>query len=137
VPNIALRHSSLSIETFDDDLRSLITEMTMTMLAENGIGLAAPQVEILRRVIVVKFPVRHLINPRVIESTQELCSLKEGCLSIPNQQVVVQRPSRVNVEYQDLDGEKHVRWFAGLESRVIQHEIDHLDGILMIDRKMI
>lgn len=133
-PHVVLRQKAKFVEKFDDDLKKLVIDMTKTMFSEKGVGLAAPQVGVSLRVIVVSSKTGCFVNPRITETSNELSSLKEGCLSIPARQVVIQRPSKINVEYQDLSGEKHQQWFSGLESRIIQHEIDHLDGILMTDR---
>ena len=114
--------------------------MIDTMYMDNGIGLAAPQVGISKKIIVVdptfgddENSLRDMINPEIIETEKE-CELEEGCLSIPGVFEMVTRPEKITVKYHDVDGEEHRLEADGLLARVIQHEIDHLEGILFIDR---
>ncbi len=133
-----LRQPAREVVEIDEDLRLLIADMFETMYDAEGIGLAGPQVGVSRRVIVVD--VREegseplaLVNPRLVESSKETGKSDEGCLSIPGVAAPVERPLRVVVEA--LTGEGHpVRLEAeGLLGRCLQHEIDHLNGILFID----
>ena len=133
-PNFVLRQIASPIATFDESLKSLVSDMFETMTRERGIGLAAPQVGISLKVIVTSIDSHCLINPRIIESSNEMCNFLEGCLSIPGKKVNVRRPESIHIEYNDLSGVQCAEWLKGLKSRVIQHEIDHLDGILMTDR---
>ncbi len=137
-----LRERADEVEVFDDDLRSLVKDMFITMAAAEGAGLAAPQVGVGRRVLVAEVssaegeePTRvALVNPRVVESSVEVDRSSEGCLSIPGVTEVVSRPESVTLEGLDPDGQPVRIEADGLLSRVLQHEVDHLDGILFIDR---
>jgi peptide deformylase len=133
-----LRAEARPVEVFDDRLREEVARMGALMNDSLGIGLAATQVGILHRVLVYRVehdsPVNALVNP-VIEwtgSDEEL--LEEGCLSLPGVHVDVERPVYVRVRAQDATGEPILIEASGLEARVIQHEIDHLDGVLILDR---
>lgn len=134
-----LRAPAEEVGEFDDDLRALVRSMYDTMYAAEGIGLAGPQVGVSRRVIVVdvheeEHPPFALVNPRVVESGKATDKSEEGCLSIPGVSGVVERPSRVVVEGRDEQGEEVRIEADGLLGRCLQHEIDHLDGVLFIDR---
>ncbi len=133
-----LRAPSRPVETIDAEVRTLIDDMIETMHAYDGIGLAAPQVGVPIRVFV--YDVREpevepgvLINPEVVESAG-LVKESEGCLSIPNLTEIVERASDVVVRGLDRNGEETTITASGLLSRCLQHEIDHLDGVLFIDR---
>lgn len=134
-----LRKPAQEIGEIDEDLRVLIADMFETMYDAEGIGLAGPQVGVSRRVIVVdvnedgasRFA---LVNPRVVESSREKSKEEEGCLSIPGLSAAVERPDRVVVEGLDEHGRPVKIESEGLLGRCLQHEIDHLDGILFIDR---
>jgi peptide deformylase len=135
----ALRTPAVDIQTVDDDLRALIRDMFETMYDAEGIGLAGPQIRVGQRVIVVD--VREddghplaLINPRILESSRESERAEEGCLSIPGIAGVVERAQRVVVEGLDENGEPVKIEAEGLLARCLQHEIDHLDGVLFVDR---
>jgi peptide deformylase len=134
----ALRSKARPIEVFDDALRAEIARMGALMHDSLGIGLAATQVGALRRVLVYRVehdsPVNALVNPEIEWSGREKEWMEEGCLSLPSVHVDVERPVRVRVRAQDARGEPIVIEAAGLEARVIQHEIDHLDGVLILDR---
>lgn len=141
-PDPVLRQTAHPVESFDDELRELACAMVGTMRRERGIGLAAPQVGFRRRLIValqMKMPDDTevdslvLVNPRVVATGGELWSYEEGCLSIPGINAVVLRPTRVEVEYQDLDGEVQRVEDDSILGRILLHEIDHLDGKLFID----
>jgi peptide deformylase len=133
-----LRSKARPIEVFDDALRDEIARMGALMHDSLGIGLAATQVGALRRVLVYRVehesPVNALVNPEIEWSGREKEWMEEGCLSLPSVHVDVERPVRVRVRAQDAHGEPVVIEAAGLEARVIQHEIDHLDGVLILDR---
>ena len=124
-----------------EGVRDLVRDMKETMLSMNGIGLAAPQVGVNLRVIVVQLmsvgklvgPVQEMINPVIQSASEDFVEYEEGCLSIPGEYIKLERPRSIDVKFQDLRG-KYKRWnLKGLEARVVQHEIDHLDGILMVD----
>lgn len=141
-PDPILRATSDAISSFDDALRELAGAMAATMHREKGIGLAAPQIGLTKRLIVVlqmKTPEDTdaqplvLVNPRVVSTGGELWSYEEGCLSIPGVTAAVLRPTQVGVEYQDLDGEIHKIVDENMLGRILLHEIDHLDGKLFID----
>lgn len=134
-----LRTRAAEVEEVDDDLRRLIDDMFLTMYRAEGVGLAGPQVGVSRRVIVVDVhdeEVRPfaLINPRIVESSAAREKGEEGCLSIPGLSAAVERPAHVVVEGLDRDGNPMRVAGDGLLGRCLQHEIDHLDGILFIDR---
>jgi peptide deformylase len=127
------------VEQFDDDLRELAESMAETMYAAPGIGLAAPQVGVETRLAVVDVTSGEepghllvLVNPEIVESSGAEIDV-EGCLSIPGISDKVQRSFRITVEAQDLEGNPHRLEAEGLEARAIQHEIDHLDGVLFTD----
>lgn len=134
-----LRQRAEVVAEVDDALRRLAQDMFDTMYEADGVGLAAPQVGLLTRLIVVDpreqgvEPVA-LVNPRVVELGGETDRAEEGCLSIPGVRDVVERPVKATVEALDLDGEPIRIEAEGLLARVLQHEIDHLEGILFPDR---
>ena len=124
-----------------DEVRDLVSNMKETMLAENGIGLSAPQVGVNLRVIVIQLmsagklvgPVQEMINPVITSYSDDSMEYEEGCLSIPGEYIRINRPRSIHVKFQTLSG-KYKKWFLkGLEARIVQHEIDHLDGRLMTD----
>ena len=139
-PDPALRMRANDVDGVDDSVAALVERMTTLMQEARGVGLAAPQVGVLRRVLVYQTsdddPVVALINPRLTGSSDELETLDEGCLSLGAASVVVpvERPSGVTVEATTPGGEQVTVEAEGLEARVIQHELDHLDGVLIIDR---
>jgi peptide deformylase len=122
------------VKTIDDEVRRLIDDLFETMDAAKGIGLAANQVGIARRVAVVDVDGDRfaMIDPRVVEA-EGRAGAEEGCLSIPEIYADVTRPERVVIEALDQDGNRYRKEAAGLKARAIQHEIDHLDGILFLD----
>jgi peptide deformylase len=133
-----LREMCREVEAIDDDVRALVDDLLETMYAEDGIGLAAPQIGVPLRVFV--YDVRDdelkpgvLVNPRIVEATGKQKEV-EGCLSIPGLDEVVERSGHVVVEGLDRDGEPVRIEATGLLSRCLQHENDHLDGVLFIDR---
>lgn len=134
-----LRRRADEVEAVDDALRTLIDDMFETMYKAEGVGLAGPQIGISRRVIVVdvreegKQPFA-MVNPRVVDASKELERAEEGCLSMPGLAAAVERPARVIVEGLDRDGQPLRVEGDELLGRCLQHEIDHLDGILFVDR---
>jgi len=134
-----LRQKASAVTAMTPELRSLIADMFDTMYAEEGVGLAAPQVGVGHRVIVVDprdDAIRPfaLVNPDIVEASEETERDEEGCLSLPGLKDMVERPSRVVVTGWNADGEPRRIDADGLLARVLQHEVDHLDGILFIDR---
>ncbi|MDX1673435.1 MAG: peptide deformylase [Longimicrobiales bacterium] len=134
-----LRQECAEVEEIDDELRRLAQDMFDTMYDADGVGLAAPQVGVTKRLIVVDpreegVAPRALVNPRILSTGEETDRAEEGCLSIPGLKEVVEREATVVVEAEGLDGET-VRIDAdGLQARVLLHEIDHLNGVLFVDR---
>ena len=134
-----LRQEASPVAEVDDDLRRLAQDMFDTMYEAEGVGLAAPQIGVLKRLIVVDpreqdvEPVA-LVNPRIVETGTDTERAEEGCLSIPGLREVVERSATVTVEALDLDGETTRLEAEGLHARVLLHEIDHLDGVLFLDR---
>lgn len=142
-----LRREADEITVFDDELRSLVRDMFETMYHADGIGLAAPQIGISKRIIVVDLrrpdgddeddgePERvAIVNPTITHESRETYKQSEGCLSIPGLEEIVERPLAVRVEGKDPDGNDLVIEAEDLFGRALQHEIDHVDGILFIDR---
>ena len=130
-----LRKKSREVENINDRIKLLLEDMVETMYENNGVGLAAPQVGVLRRVIVVDVgdgPIK-LINPEILEKKGESLDA-EGCLSVPNEFGNVLRPEYVKVEYLNEEGEKKLIEGEGLLARALCHEIDHLNGILFTDK---
>jgi peptide deformylase len=139
-PDPRLKQKSIAVAQVDDDLRGLMDDMLETMYAAPGIGLAAPQVGVLRRVIVVdtakdeadRSPLC-MANPEIIWVSDDDNSYEEGCLSVPEHYAAVVRPRAVKVRYLGIDNQAHELAADGLLATVLQHEMDHLDGILFID----
>ena len=133
-----LRSKARPIDVFDDALRDEISGMAALMHDSMGIGLAATQIGTLHRVLVYRVehnsPINALINPELEWSGKEKEWMEEGCLSLPGVHVDVERPVDVRVRAQDPRGKPIVIEASGLEARVIQHEMDHLDGVLILDR---
>jgi peptide deformylase len=133
-----LRASALAVERFDEQLSREVERMGQLMQDALGIGLAATQVGVLNRVLVYRAyeedPVMALVNPVIEWSSEELETAEEGCLSLPGVHVEVERPLRIRVRAQDAAGEPVELEADGLRARVIQHEVDHLDGVLILDR---
>ena len=129
-----LRQRSQEVGTVDDEVRRLIDDMYETMDAARGVGLAANQVGVARRVAVVDADEDRfvMIDPVILES-EGRAAAEEGCLSIPEIYGDVSRPERVVIEATDRDGNRYRKEATGLKARAIQHEIDHLDGILFLD----
>jgi peptide deformylase len=133
-----LRASAVEVERFDEQLNAEIARMGELMSDALGVGLAANQVGILHRVLVYRAdpdePVTALVNPVIEWRSDELETAEEGCLSIPDVHVEVERPARIRTRARDAAGDEIEVEAEGLEARVIQHEVDHLDGILILDR---
>jgi len=139
IPDPVLRKVASPVAEITDGTRQLLDDMAETMYDAPGIGLAAPQVNISERIIVMDCgrdeepELYKMINPEIIASSQERSVLEEGCLSIPNQTADVERPAHVDVRYLDVDGNEQILHCEGLLAACVQHEIDHLDGVLFID----
>lgn len=140
IPDPRLKYKSINVENFDKNLEKIINDMFDTLSASgNGIGLAAPQVNIHQRIIVMdlredeKSNPQIFINPRIIKFSSEKNINEEGCLSIPEFYAEVERPSKIEVEWFDSKGKKLKKEMTGLLSICMQHEIDHLNGVLFID----
>ena len=160
VPDPRLKTVSAPVESFDDELKTLVADMFETMYAANGIGLAAIQVGVPRRVLVIdlqpedpdaepeectahgghshthqplKKEPRVFVNPEILDPADEFNTYQEGCLSVPEIYADVDRPKACRVRWQDLDGQVHEEEMEGLLATCIQHEMDHLEGILFID----
>jgi peptide deformylase len=136
-PDPALRLTANEVVDFDEDLQRLADRMMGLMHDAQGVGLAATQVGILRRLFVFEPDedgARAVVNPRIVERADETATEEEGCLSLQGVRVPVERATRLTLAGQDTAGED-VRWeLEGLGARVVQHELDHLDGVLIIDR---
>lgn len=163
VPDPRLKTVSTPVETFDDELKTLVADMFETMYDAPGIGLAAIQVGVPQRVLVIDlqepdmdaepeecghdhgdgegshkhYPVKNdprvFINPEILDPAEDLATYQEGCLSVPEIYADVDRPATCRVRYQDVDGNTHEEALDGLMATCIQHEMDHLEGILFID----
>ena len=139
-PNKLLRQVSKTVEKVGKDEKQLMDDMLDTMYAANGIGLAAIQIGIPKRIIVMdisrdenkKEPI-YFVNPIIKNRNTEKNTYEEGCLSVPNQFAEIDRPSKCEVEYLDYDGNKKLLKAEGLLATCIQHEMDHLEGVLFID----
>lgn len=134
-----LRKKSKPVTVFDERLKILVDDMVETMHHADGVGLAAPQIGILKQVIVFDLydddgPMA-LINPRIVDKTGIQIE-EEGCLSLPGRHGMVERPYEVTVQYEDVTGESYELTGEELLSRVLCHEIDHLNGILYIDKQL-
>ena len=162
VPDPRLKTVSKPVETFDDELKTLVSDMFETMYAARGIGLAAIQIGVPLRVLVIDLqepdpeaepeechhdhgdghahthqPIKNdprvFVNPEILDPAEELNTYQEGCLSVPEIYADVDRPKACRVRWQDLDGNVHEEAMEGLMATCIQHEMDHLEGILFID----
>ena len=134
-----LRRRTDEVDSFDEELQSLIDDMVDTMYAAPGVGLAANQVGVSKRLMVIDLSVGKnpdelhvFVNPEIVESEGSVTE-EEGCLSIPDFVEIVTRPERVKVRYKDRHGHPREMWGQGLMARALCHEIDHLDGMLFID----
>ena len=140
VPHPVLKQVSKPVETVDDELRALMDDMLETMYAAPGIGLAAIQIGVPKRMLVMDLDQkdggrkpRLFINPKVVWASEELAKMEEGCLSVPEVWEDVERPARITAEYLDRDGALQTLEADGLLATCLQHEIDHLNGVLFID----
>jgi peptide deformylase len=140
IPDPILRKKAASVERVDDELRRLMDDMLATMYDAPGVGLAAPQVGILRRVIVMdaardEDPPEPLVmaNPEILTFSDELRVHEEGCLSIPDHTAEVERPAKARIAFLDREGKRQETELEGIWSTLVQHEIDHLNGVLFID----
>lgn len=139
-PDPALKRKCKPVRQVDDSIRSLMDDMLETMYEAPGVGLAAPQVGVLKRVIVVdvtgageeRAPVR-MANPKLIELSEEFELYEEGCLSFPDQYADVKRPAHIRVRFLDHENEIREIEADGMRATCIQHEMDHLDGVLFVD----
>lgn len=142
-----LRERAKEIDvTVEEGLQTLIDNMHQTMVEADGVGIAAPQVGIAKRLLIVDGapfgeddPVlaafnRVMINPVLIEESQETCEYSEGCLSVPNIHADITRPSKIKVKYLNREYKEVVEEFDGFACRMVQHEMDHLDGKMFVDR---
>ncbi|SFR84121.1 peptide deformylase [Sphingomonas jatrophae] len=144
-PDPRLRVKSTPVETFDDALQTLIDDMFETMYDAPGIGLAAIQIGVPQRVLVIDLqededaegkPVRNprvFINPELFDPSDDKTLYNEGCLSVPDQYAEVERPTRIHARWRDRDGNSHEEALDGLLATCLQHEMDHLEGVLFID----
>ncbi|MBN2971910.1 peptide deformylase [Roseomonas aeriglobus] len=145
IPDAGLRAVAEPVPQVDDAVRTLIDDMFDTMYDARGIGLAATQVGVEKRVVVIDLqegededgkPIRDpkaFVNPEILWVSEELSKYNEGCLSIPEQYAEVERPARCRVKWLDRDGKDHEQEMDGLLATCMQHEIDHLNGVLFID----
>jgi len=151
-----LKSKAVRVKQFDKSLRALADDMIETMRAAEGVGLAAPQIGVLRRVVVVEVPAENeemedgtlkeikppelfvMVNPEIVEPSEERFAMLEGCLSLPGWYGEVPRPAEVTIRYQDLQGKEHKIKRAVARGytigRIAQHELDHLDGVLFTER---
>jgi peptide deformylase len=153
-PNPLLKKVSKPVDKIDDALHSFMKDMVSTMYAEEGVGLAAVQVGVLKRILVIDVDYkteehdhhhgcdhvhvinanpRYFINPEIVEFSKECSSYNEGCLSFPDARSEVVRPKEVTVKYLDFFGKEKVEKMSGLLATCIQHEVDHLNGITFVD----
>jgi len=145
VPDPRLRQISSPVEKVDDGVRALVADMFETMYAAPGIGLAAIQVGVPKRLLVIDLqeeedeegkPIRHprvFINPELFDPSEEHSVYNEGCLSVPDQYAEVERPASIHARWLDRDGTAHEEAIDGMLATCLQHEMDHLEGILFID----
>jgi len=139
-PNKLLRQVSKSVEKIGDEERALMDDMLDTMYDAPGIGLAAIQIGVPKRIIVIdisrdenKKEPRYFVNPVIKNKNEEKAKYEEGCLSVPDQFAEIERPNTCEVEYLDYNGKRQILKADGLLATCIQHEIDHLEGVLFID----
>ena len=139
-PDPFLRQKSTKVEEVNDEIRSLMNDMAETMYDAPGIGLAAIQIGVPKRVIVIDLSKEgekknpfYFVNPKIITKSKQDASYEEGCLSVPNQFAEISRPDTCRVDFLDYEGNKKTLEAEGLLATCIQHEMDHLEGILFID----
>ena len=133
--NPELRKISREVRIINKHVLTLLDDMKETLHVAQGVGLAAPQVGVLRRIAIVEFADKYyeLINPRILKSSGEEIG-EEGCLSVPGVRGKVKRPETITVTYTDRAGKRHKEEITGILARVFCHEIDHLDGVLFVDK---
>ena len=139
-PNKILRQKSSIVEKVDKDIQKLMDDMLETMYAAPGIGLAAIQVGVAKRIIVLDIAPKdsprnpmYFINPEIVQRSENHVTYEEGCLSVPGQFAEIDRPEKCHIKYLDYQGEKKEIKAEGMLATCIQHEMDHLEGILFID----
>ena len=134
--DIFLRRKAKRVDKIDDTVRNIAANMIRTMIENNGIGLAANQVGILKQIIVVLVnnEPKVMINPEILDFSKDDCIITEGCLSFPQQFYDIQRPEKVKVKYRCLSGKPMIEWYEGIEARCILHEIDHIKGIVFTEK---
>ncbi|HOI64696.1 MAG TPA: peptide deformylase [Mesotoga sp.] len=135
IGNPLLRLVSKKIEVFDEKLREFVEELSKAMYVEDGVGLAAPQVGVSKRIFVYDAGegIRVVINPEFLWKSEETVQMEEGCLSIPGIYADLFRPSSVKLRYQDVEGNFHEEELSEYAARIVQHEADHLEGVLFVD----
>ena len=144
---LKIKAAAVADTEFNSDwLLQLTSAMQVTMLERNGVGIAAPQVYISKRVIIVasrsnqRYPDAPdmdavvMVNPEILEFSQTTCLGEEGCLSVPNERGQVERAQAIKVRYYTLQGEVVEATYEGFPARIVQHEVDHLDGVLFVDK---
>lgn len=133
--NPALRKKSREVSGINRHILTLLDDMKETLQVEDGVGLAAPQVGVLRRIAVISYDDQYyeIINPRILSASGEAVE-EEGCLSVVGQRGCVKRPEIITVKYTDRHGKKQKIEVSGITARIFCHEIDHLDGILFVDK---
>ena len=139
-PDPRLKAVSTAVEKVDAEIRKLVADMSDSMYAADGIGLAAVQIGVAKQVIVMdldqkdgKKNPRAFINPKILWASDEMATFEEGCLSVPEIWDDVERPARIKCEYLDRDGSKQLLEADGMLATCLQHEMDHLNGVLFID----
>ena len=139
--NSVLRAVSKDVKSFDKKLKKLAKQMREAMVKAKGIGIAAPQVGINLRIFLVTLDIGKksescfaMVNPKITKFSEETDIEEEGCLSLPGVYGKVERPSSITVEFFDIEGSRYVLELEGLNARVVQHENDHLDGVLFVDK---
>lgn len=138
VPNPMLAQKSEEVKIIDKSIKKLVKDMFETMKKNNGIGLAAVQIGVLKRIIVIEIEQEdiktELINPKILSYSSSKSTMEEGCLSVPNGYYDVERPNEIVVEFTNLKNKVQKIEASGLFARCIQHEIDHLNGITIVDK---
>lgn len=139
-----LRRKSKEVKEMSENIKVLLDDMMETMVESDGVGIAAVQVGVLKRVIIIsvegedeeseEFETIEMINPQLLEKADEVQVCNEGCLSVPGASGNVERPTWVKIKYQDRDFNEHIITLEGMGAIVFSHEYDHLDGILFIDK---
>lgn len=132
-----LLKKSKRVDKIDDKIRNIAANMVDVMLANNGVGLAAPQVGILKRIVIilVNEEPKILVNPEIVFMSDNTCKMEEGCLSFPGQYYEIERPEKVTIKYRNLSGHPMLETHEGLTARILLHELDHLDGVVFLERK--